>query len=157
MQPQADNKPEVVLPDFVTWERTVSLNFGGNGARFSINAGAGNYQAVNSTAPTQGNDALYDVTDSLAPQVVLMDGGGKFTHTGGDRTYVMTGNGTLWSSSAAYEPALSKYTPFANDAAFNLQVLYITPGAFAGAADALVKHRQAQGYSSGYFGIEIIK
>ncbi len=161
MQPQVGNLPEVVLPDRVLWERTVSLSFGGNGARFSINAAAATYQTINPTTGSQGNDALYDVTNSFAPEVAVQSTSGTsgfFTHPGGDHTYVMTGNGTLFSSDnpSAGGPIVSKYTPFPLDGAFNLSALYITPSAFFGAADTLVRHRVAQGISAGYFGVDTI-
>ena len=155
VQSQANNAPEDVLPDYVLWERTVSLIFSGSGARFNIVAGAGTYQA-SSIPSAQGSDALYDVTNPVAPEVVLMDSGGNFSHPGGDHTYVMAGASTLWTSSATGEPALSKYTPFANDSAFNLQLVYITPAAFASAADTLVKFRQQEGYTAGYFDVQVI-
>jgi hypothetical protein len=161
VQPQPSNAPEVVLPDRVTWERNVSLSFGGNGARFAINAAGATYQAINSTVGSQGNDALYDVTNPNAPVVMLMSTSGTsayFQHAGGNRTYVMAGAGTLFSSDnpGAGGAAVSSYAYLPMDSAFNYNAVYISPIPFRTAANTLVNHRRAQGYAAGFFDVESI-
>jgi hypothetical protein len=145
---------EFAFPDRISWERPVSLSFGGNGAAFLIRGAAAIHQA--SGTPAQGNDRLYDVTDPNNPQLVLLNSSEQFTHAGGDRSYVMAGTGTLFSSGEAQGPAASAYTPFRLDAPFTFSALYLAPVTFTSLLQPLINLRNAQGHSTGALGIEAI-
>jgi hypothetical protein len=137
--------PEVIMPDRVVWEQPVSLILGGNGAAFLVKSGAGNVQM--SGAPAE---ALYDVTDVANP-VIASNNAGTFSHPGGNRSYVMAGNGTLITNAS-----ISAYTPVAMNSAFNKNAVYIAPNALIGALESLINFRNASGYQAGGFSAESI-
>jgi hypothetical protein len=149
------NRPELALPDRAIIERPVMLNFSGAGAAFIVRGNAGNYQTSNVPDPGS-NDRLYDVTDPLNAKVVLLNGSNQFTHAGGDRSYLMTGAGTLWSSGAPNGPTVSVYSPFPLTASLNLNALYLAPSAYLGSLQPLIDLRTSQGYSAGALAIEAI-
>lgn len=137
--------PEVILSDRVVWDQPVSLNFSGSGAAFVVKSVAGNVQMLSAPA-----EALYDVTDALNP-AIASNNAGLFAHLGGDRSYVMAGNGTLITSAS-----VSQYTPVAMNSAFNKNAVYIAPNTLLSTLDLYINHRNSQGYLAGSFSAENI-
>lgn len=142
--PKSNGAPEVIMPDRVAWEQRVLLNFNGNGATFVVKSAGSVYLAG---LPA---DALYDVTNPVAPLIVQLNGG-LFANAGGERNYVMAGNGTLITNAG-----ITKYTPVAMDGKLNFNVLYIAPAALQSALQGLVDFRIASGYQAGSIGVESI-
>jgi len=140
------NLPEVIMPDRVIWDQPVWLNFSGNGAAFVVKSAAGNVQLSGYPA-----EYLYDVTDSTAPVVFVPNGGSVFAHAGGDRSYVMAGNGTLITNAS-----ISQYAPVAMNAAFNKNAVYIAPNALIAGLNGFIGFRNASGYQAGSFSAESI-
>jgi hypothetical protein len=137
--------PEVIMPDRVVWEQPIALNLGGNGAAFAIKGAAGNVQMNASPAET-----LYEVTNPVAP-AIAPNSNGLFGHPGGDRHYVMAGNGTLVTNGS-----ISAYTPAAMNSAFNKNVVYIAPNSLLSTLQSHINFRNASGYQAGSFSAENI-
>lgn len=144
-RPNVNGLPEVIMPDRVVWEQPVSLSLGGNGAAFVVKGNSGNVQMT-------GNpfELLYEVTNAAAPAIVT-NNNGLFNHPGGNRSFVMAGNGTLITNAG-----ISKYTPVAMDSKFNFNVLYIAPITLQPALQGLIDFRNASGYQAATFSAEYI-
>lgn len=120
----------------VRWERSVALDFGGNGGLFTGVPGRWRYQLSN---PASGF-TLYDVTDPRAPQILTGDAS-AFEDGPGPRDYLLAGPGTL------HTPSVYMHRPVDLANPLNAAVLYIAPAGLHAALDPLVAHRQTQGYT----------
>ncbi|MCG8350597.1 MAG: C25 family cysteine peptidase [Chloroflexales bacterium] len=120
----------------VRWERSVGLDFGGNGGLFAGLPGQWRYQLSNPAADV----TLYDVTDPRAPQI-LTGGASVFEDGPEPRDYLLAGPGTL------HTPSVYMHRPVDLAKPLNVAVLYIAPAGLHAALDPLVAHRRAQGYT----------
>ena len=146
VRPSPSTLPEVIMPDRVVWEQPVSLNnFGGNGAAFTIKGAAGGVQM--NGIPF---NFLYEVTNPVAP-AVAPNVNGLFTHAGGDRNYVMAGDGTLIT-----DAGISRYVPVAMNIKFNKNAVYIAPDALIGSLQGHINFRVASSFLAGAFSAENI-
>lgn len=131
----ASNAPDGYEIDHVVWEFAATLDLKGRGAAFDGRAGTWRYQPANLPAGA----TLYDITSPLAP-VLLGTLAGPFEDGPAARSYLLAGDGTLFT------PTVAKSQPF--DFATPARALYIAPAALQSVLGPLVARRQAQGYST---------
>lgn len=140
-----------ILLDAVTWERPVTLNFGGAGAEFWTSAGAASFML--STLPAAR--ALYDVTDPLNPVVMPLSSTGStasFTQADGaePRHYVLANLAAPATPVTAAHPAADFGNVLAADA------LYIGPAQFAEELQPLLALRTNQAYTPLFVDVQAI-
>ncbi len=134
--------------DKVYWEQPVNLDFGNAGASFSGIAGDWRYQLANVTADA----ALYDITDPLLPQRLLIPSGSnpQFEDGPDPRDYVLTTAGELGV------PKLSRHTPVSWLASQRGDALYIGYEEFRSEIQPLLDFRRTQGYEAKFVNIQSI-
>jgi hypothetical protein len=124
--------------DHVKWDRPVSLAFGNNGARFSGELGAFQYEL--SGAPEA---RVYDITDPNQPIVVSLSGN-RFQDSG-SRDYIVAGNSTLATASLeAHSPPSTNL----NSTPLNKKAVYVAPQSLISSLQPLIDLRNAQGIPS---------
>lgn len=140
-----------ILVDALTWERPVTLNFGGQGAEFWTAAGAADFTLSNLPAVR----TLYDVTDPNNPVITPLSGAGtSATFTQADsatpRHYVLANLAALATPTVTAHSAADFGNVLAADA------IYIGPAQFREELQPLLDLRARQGYTPLFVDVQAI-
>jgi len=140
-----------IMLDAVTWERPVTLDFGGDGAAFWTAAGAADFTLSSLPAAR----TLYDVTDAHNPVITpLSDAGATATFTQADgaapRQYVLANLAALAAPVVTAHSAANFGNVLAADA------LYIGPAHFREELQPLLDLRTRQGYTPLFVDVQAI-
>lgn len=134
--------------DKIYWEQPVNLDFGNVGAAFTGVAGTWRYQLANVSADA----ALYDITDPLLPQRLILPGGSnpQFEDGPEPRNYLLATAGELGV------PELSSHTPVAWLPTQRGDALYIGYDEYRAEIEPLLAFRRAQGYEAKFVSLQSI-
>lgn len=130
-------QPDGIEPDYVDWERLVSLDFGGKGAVWSGVNGTWQYNLTN----LPPDSTLYDISDPANPTVLTHPSAQiQFEDGPTVHQYVVAGSGTI------HYPTVSAFASVDLQRPLNATLIYIAPAAFHAALAPLVAQREAQGH-----------